>query len=430
MALCMLLCIQRYLRRRAMGTMRLEVLGVAAIVLAAGACATSTGGLPESRSTTTRAPQTPDASHFDVRAIADSLRAQQVADAEGPRVSVHVSVETVASSRRVRASLRIENDAYVVVGQLGPDGVVRIVFPTDPTDDGFVRGGKSYMLPEFSAGFEDLYRYRYQSGLGVFRRAGSAYDSYDGGAGYVFVIASWRPMRFDRFSDGTKWDTFEITDDQYLRDPRPAIYELATLLTGENREAYSVKFANYYSTTYSYYSGASMFSSAFCLGDEPLGYGFYNGFGFAPRIYSRAGNSLSYGTFAYAGRGYSYRYDAGRGCYRSYATPRYFAYSTPIIPAFTPGTPTNPTSGGPVATTPSRPPARETPRAKPKDVAPSVPATTSPEYRRRGLLTPDDGTAQPATDPRRPRREAANRPDRPAIQEMVNRRREMGETTA
>ena len=49
----------------------------------------------------------------------------------------------------------------------------------------------------------------------------------------MFVIASWRPMHFERFQTGNIWDSFELTDDSYMRDPRPAIYELATLLAGE-----------------------------------------------------------------------------------------------------------------------------------------------------------------------------------------------------
>src|SRR6185503_13877033 len=119
-------------------------------------------------------------------------------------------------------------------------GVMRIVFPIEPSDDGLVKGKKTYETQEFFAGFADQYRDRLR--YGMFRPAMNNIDSYDGGLGYVFIIASWRPMHFDRFATGGNWDSFEIADEQYMKDPRPAIYELGSLLVGENREAYTVKF--------------------------------------------------------------------------------------------------------------------------------------------------------------------------------------------
>ena len=45
-------------------------------------------------------------------------------------------------------------------------------------------------------------------------------DSYDGGLGYCSSIASWRPMRFEQFSTGGIWDSFELVDNEYM--PRSA----------------------------------------------------------------------------------------------------------------------------------------------------------------------------------------------------------------
>ena len=109
----------------------------------------------------------------------DSAVAQAIADREGPRVSISTEINALSGSRRVRASFRFEDDAYVLVGHLDPDGVVRNTFPIDPRDDGFVRGQRTYQTAEFFAGFTDQYRYRYTN---VARYRGYSPESYDGGA--------------------------------------------------------------------------------------------------------------------------------------------------------------------------------------------------------------------------------------------------------
>lgn len=395
------------------------------ILLVAGACATSTGTTSSSRFE--MGPSTPRTSRTLSPAERDSVFAQAVADREGPRASIAVEFDNAAGSRRLRANFRLDDDAYVLVGHLDADGVLRIAFPTEPGDDGFVRGQRSYQTAQFFAGFTDQYRYRASTGL--FHATTASYDSYDGGLGYVFIIASWRPMHFDRFATGGAWDSFEVADADYVRDPRPAIYELASLLVGENREAYTVKFARY-TDTRALYSGYGNYSSA-------LGYGYCTGyapFGFAASPFETryAFNPLfQYGSsFMY--RGSSYYYDAAQDCYRS--APTFFGYQYGGL-AF----------GLPIATPPSRPrvfnldgPRRPlAPRVPPGHVMPlnsggqsagtitdgsqAMPAV-SPHYRQRGLLTPDEPSTGPVR--RQPRVEARPIDDgaRPSIQEMTNRR--------
>jgi hypothetical protein len=60
-----------------------------------------------------------------------------------------------------------------------------------------------------------------------------------------------------------------------MRDPRPAIHELATLLAGENSEAYTVKFARFTDTQR--YTPATErtpqpYSAGYCAGYEPFGF--------------------------------------------------------------------------------------------------------------------------------------------------------------
>ncbi|HEY9225645.1 MAG TPA: hypothetical protein VIP11_03290, partial [Gemmatimonadaceae bacterium] len=300
-------------------------------------------------------------------------------------------------------------------------------FPADPThDDGFVKGNKTYRSGEFFAGFTDAYRYRAQQG---FYRAVSSTDSYDAGLGYLFIVASWRPMRFDRFATEDRWDSFELADDRYLRDPRPAIYELASLLVGENREAYTVKFAKYTSTMSLYganslYDG-SAYGMRYCAGYQPLGFSFdpfLSGQMFNTSIAQYASNGSGY---AFTRRGVNYYYDSFGDCFTA-GYPRgrspYTGYVIAQGPRFySPGNPTPKRGFDPEGPRVPFAPRVAAAHSAPTGRAPEVPAA-SPAYRQRGLITSDE----PGIPERRGRgvegRSVASAPSRPSIQEMVTRR--------
>src|SRR5205814_7249290 len=117
-------------------------------------------------------------------------------------------------------NFRLSENAYVFVAHVGPGGDVKVLFPTSPDDDGLVEGGRTYGIPEFSAGRSPDYAARYAFSSYNYLPMAARTNSYDGGAGYIFVIASWRPMRFDRLSSKGEWDFYDISDTYYLRDPR------------------------------------------------------------------------------------------------------------------------------------------------------------------------------------------------------------------
>ena len=228
--------------------MRSSGLGVrsAIALLVAGASACASGGQLAQRSSSGGAQMDRATALTHWKQVRDSLAAQTLAESEGPRVSVQVNLDGANGSRRVDASFHMYDDAYVLVGHLGADGRVRVVFPTSPEDDGFVQGDKIYHVPSFFAGFTEEYRWR--RATDGYHSVQSRRDSYDGGVGYVFVIASWRPMRFDRVTDAGKWETYEISDVRYMADPREAIDEIASVLAGDNREAYTIEYASYTKT--------------------------------------------------------------------------------------------------------------------------------------------------------------------------------------
>ena len=388
------------------------------VLLAAGACVSSQGlgtlldtGVPDEGNSRTLS-----------SSERDSAFAQAIADQEGPRITLYAELTNAdyVGARRVRAHFRLDDDAYMLIGQIDADGVVRIVFPNSPTDDGFVRGHRSYQTAEFFAGFTGQYRYRYTT---AFRYGLRSPDSYDGGIGYVFAIASWRPMRFDQISTRGTWDDFELTDAEYLRDPRPAIYEIASVLAGGNREAYTVKFARY-SDTRSLYGNdyrSSAFGYGYCAGFAPIGFATtpfdirYAAFGFYPY-----GDSFIF-------RGTRYLYSAAGDCY--YTMPAYgYGYGIRIAqgPPYGPQTPVAMRRfdldhrRSPITPTPV--PAHRMPATGTGTDVGSGIAQTSPQYRQRGLLSADD----PGATPRR--REPALQGglhlenERPSIQEMTSHR--------
>jgi hypothetical protein len=226
---------------------------------------------------------------------------------EGPGATIRADFSSFGGSRRVQASFRMYDDAYVVVGHLDAGGRLQIVFPTDPSDDGFVRGGKSYNVPAFFAGFTGEYAYQRSINRYRFQSMSSRLDSYDGGVGYVFLVASWRPMRLDRISDGGRWQTYEITDISYMSDPREAVEELAAAIAADNREAYTVKYADYRRSNYGQFSMASLFDyngRGYC--QTLLGYdSFYSFFDRYESSYNGCGGSGYYYrprfTLGYAG---------------------------------------------------------------------------------------------------------------------------------
>src|SRR5690348_3388478 len=309
---CMPICIQYSSRRRgAMRTTRLALPWSAGALLVgalASGCATSS---PSAEDGLRVDPEIAQFSGTEQRARADSARAQAFADEVGPRVKITADFDYAGGSRQVQASFHTYDDAYVVVGHLDAAGRLKIVFPSEPGDDGFVRGDKIYHVPTFFAGFADEYAWRYSDYRYRYHSTASRNDSYDAGLGYVFVIASWRPMRLDRISDGDRWQTYDVADVSYMQDPREAIEELGSVIAGDNREAYTIQYARYTTTNYGTYSYSDF---------DLVNSGCYDQFGFV----GFANPSLFFSPFAFM-PGF------GGGCGGLYGQRYgYYAYGYPL----------------------------------------------------------------------------------------------------
>ena len=391
-----------------------------AIVLASGAsvgCAAATSSAPEGlRSDAGIAEWTP----AERRQMRDSANAQAVADEVGPRVTVMADFDYAGGSRRVEASFHMYDDAYAIVGQLDAAGRLSVVFPSAPGDDGFVRGDKIYHVPSFFAGFSDEYAWRYSDYRHSSHSVASRRDSYDAGLGYVFVIASWRPMRLDRITDGNRWQTYEVSDVNYMHDPREAIEELGALIAGDNREAYTIEYAHYSTTNYGTYALSDFDAvNSGCYGYREFGFSrpslFFSPFGFLPsRGFGFGSASCNAGFNGGFGYGYSYGYPVGY-------TP---ITSWPVVPRG-PAAPI----GAPIFHLPRSSGTQGVALHRPRpEAVPSTPVSGTAamanegQYRRPGLITEDAA---------RPRGQGQGRgagadngfAQRPTIQQMIGNRR-------
>ncbi|HEY7236350.1 MAG TPA: hypothetical protein VH539_19475 [Gemmatimonadaceae bacterium] len=403
-----------------MRTRRL-LLSWSAVVLCSGigsGCATI---VPSSASNLRAGPSLTQTTGDERRQLRDSANAQAVADEVGPRVTVMADFEPAAGSRRVEATFHMYDDAYVIVGHLDAAGRLRIVFPNAPGDDGFVRGDKIYHVPPFFAGFNDEYAWRYSSFRYERHDVASRRDSYDAGLGYVFVIASWRPMRLDRISDGNRWESYEVSDISYMQDPREAIEELGSLIAGDNREAYTIEYAKYSTTNYGTYA-LSDFDAVSSGCYNSLGFfGFKNGSPlFLPVGVYPISSPFGFGSYG-CNSGYGYSY-LGYG----YGYP--VAYS-PLSPA--PVIPRRPSIpiGAPIFHVPRdgsgtialhRPRGEAVPTT-PVDGNTKVSVNGSSQYHRPGLIAED--APSPRGRGRTGGTDAGFTSNRPTIQQMIGTRR-------
>jgi hypothetical protein len=233
------------------------------------------------------------------RPVLDTAEDDAVVD-RGPRVQIWTRSEPHTTDQ-IRASFRLEDDAYVIVVNVGRDGFANVIFPESPEDDGFMRGGRTYRLPSFFPGFArhtgSEYRRLYTST--------SAYDEvYDRYAGYVFVIASWRPMHFQLSEALGLWDSYRLAVHEERLDPYVVMHRFADQLVPGRTRDYTARFARYsaFPPTFagqSSFASCAAYQSAFG-GVPPWAYGGLISNGWVP-VYG-----FGYSALGPAGCGHSY----------------------------------------------------------------------------------------------------------------------------
>jgi hypothetical protein len=108
---------------------------------------------------------------------------------------------------RVRLYARSERDGYLVVLHAEPNGRVRVLFPLDPLEDNYMRGGTSYELRGRGG----------REALEIFDRSGY---------GTVLAAFSRDPFRFDYFMRGDHWDYTQLDIWRVSGDPEGHLLDL------------------------------------------------------------------------------------------------------------------------------------------------------------------------------------------------------------
>ena len=113
---------------------------------------------------------------------------------------------------RVKVHVRSEDDGYLVVLHTDPDGHLRVLFPLDPGDDNYVRGGKRYEIRD--------------------RGDREAFEADRTGRGTVYAAVSRAPFRFEGYVLGDHWDYRTLAPDRLPREPEAELTELVRRLAG------------------------------------------------------------------------------------------------------------------------------------------------------------------------------------------------------
>ncbi|HEU5169065.1 MAG TPA: DUF4384 domain-containing protein [Gemmatimonadales bacterium] len=107
--------------------------------------------------------------------------------------------------------VRTRDDGYLLVLHVDPDNRLRVLFPLDPGDDNFIRGGKKYQI--LGRGDRESFEIDVRSGRGT-----------------VYAAVSRDPFRFDGFVAGDHWDFRALNDVPLTRDVEADLNDLVRRL--------------------------------------------------------------------------------------------------------------------------------------------------------------------------------------------------------
>ena len=128
----------------------------------------------------------------------------------------------------VRVYLRTDQDAFVTLFRVDTDGRVRVLFPHDPWEDNFVRGGRDFEI------------------MGADNNRTAFYvDDYPG-VGYLFAVVAADPFDFGAIESGSHWDYRTIADGRVRGDPYVALTELAERIVPQGYEDWDYDIVPYH----------------------------------------------------------------------------------------------------------------------------------------------------------------------------------------
>jgi Domain of unknown function (DUF4384) len=211
---------------------------------------------------------------------------------------------------RARVHVWAEDDGYLVVLQADTEGHLKILFPIDPADDNFLRGGKKYEVK--SRGGRD------------------AFDVGDHtGRGTIYAAVSRSPFRFDEFVVSNHWDYRTLEPQQLPEDPES---ELTDLVRRMAQGSFDYDLMSYYvveSVTYasdSYYSYYPSVGYSYGCGYWGCGSGFSFSLAFGAPFYYPPYYYRPYYYYPYYSYGYYPYYPYSPYYYRPVHYYPYYPY--------------------------------------------------------------------------------------------------------
>src|SRR6266566_2040994 len=181
-----------------------------------------------------------------------------------PPVRVDLNHEQFTRGDRARVYVETAQDGHLVVLHTDPEGRVRVLFPLDPSDDDFVRGGKRVEI------------------RGRSDREAFLVDAGDG-SGTVVAVLSPDPLSYEAFVRNDHWDyrTLGAGNSESRDDPLAGLLDIARRMAGETHFEYDA----------ATYVVGSEIASRYGYGSDYYGAGYY-GYGYPYRF--RLGVSFGY----------------------------------------------------------------------------------------------------------------------------------------
>ena len=122
---------------------------------------------------------------------------------------------------RARVYAQSAQDGYLVVLHVDIDGRVRVLFPVDPTDDHYVRGGRKYELK--GRGDRDAFVVGDTTGKGV-------------------IVAAYAKNRFmfEKFERNGHWDYRALSSDSVKSDPEASLLDIVRAMQPDEKYSYDL----------------------------------------------------------------------------------------------------------------------------------------------------------------------------------------------
>lgn len=231
-------------------------------------------------------------------------------------VTVRLNRDQFDPGDRARVYVQSAQDGYLVVLHADPEGRIRVLFPLDPTDDDFVRGGKKFEV-------------RGRSDRDAFQVEG------DEGSGTVLAAVSPDAYDFGAYTTNEHWDFRALggASGSVRDDPLARLLDVVQKMSGDSAGRFDYDDATYVA------------NSREIAARYGYGSGYYPHFGFyynpffnpfcADPFYGWSASCYAFGYgFGYRGYGYGYGFGFGFPIFRPYRPYRPYIFSSLPGPRF------------------------------------------------------------------------------------------------